>query len=219
MADPNRRPLLWVVDDDPELRSLLQEFLEKQGFDVRLFPDGRDVERRMARERPDLLVLDYMLPGEDGFTLCRRIRAVDDVGIIMLTARSDVADRIAGIECGADDYLGKPFSAQELVVRIRAILRRRALVPGGAPLAGEDDLSFGPFRIDFATRTLWRGGGVPEPHHGGICGARSPGPQSLPALYPGASGGTHPGPGGGDFRPQHRCADFQTAQVAAHRAR
>lgn len=157
MAVPSRKPLIWIVDDDPELRSLLQEFLERQDFEVRIFPDGKDVERRLARERPDLLVLDYMMPGDNGLEICRRIRATDDVGIIMLTARNEVGDRIAGIEGGADDYIGKPFSPQELVVRIRSVLRRRTLLPAGAPLANADALAFGDYRVDFKTRALWRG--------------------------------------------------------------
>jgi two-component system phosphate regulon response regulator OmpR len=157
MAAPSRKPLIWIVDDDPELRSLLQEFLERHDFEVRTFPCGRDVERRMARERPDLLVLDYMMPGDSGLDICKRIRANDDVGIIMLTAKNEVADRIAGIEGGADDYVGKPFAPQELVVRIRSVLRRRSLLPAGTPLADADAMAFGEYRIDFHTRTLWRG--------------------------------------------------------------
>lgn len=157
MAAHSRKPLIWVADDDPELRSLLQEFLEKQDFEVRIFPNGRDIERRMARERPDLLILDYMMPGENGLELCRRIRANDDVGIIMLTAKNELADRIAGIEGGADDYIGKPFAPQELVVRIRSVLRRRSLLPAGTPMADADAITFGRHRVDFHTRTLWRG--------------------------------------------------------------
>lgn len=157
MTETHRKPLIWIVDDDPELRSLLQEFLEKHDFEVRVFPNGRDVERRLLRERPDLLVLDYMMPGDNGLEICKRIRAGDDVGIIMLTARNEVVDRIAGIEGGADDYIGKPFAPQELVVRIRSVLRRRSLVPAGAPLADAEAITFGNFRIDFHNRTLWRG--------------------------------------------------------------
>lgn len=154
-----RAPMVWVVDDDPELRSLLREFLEKQGFEVRLFADGAQLERRLARERPDLLVLDRMMPGDSGTTLCRRIRAAgDDVGIIMLTARNDPADRIAGIELGADDYVGKPFVPMELVARIRSVLRRRSLRPPGTPQPEAGELSFGPFRIDYASRSLWANG-------------------------------------------------------------
>jgi two-component system phosphate regulon response regulator OmpR len=150
--------MVWVVDDDPELRHLLREFLEKHGFAVRLFADGAQVEHRLARERPDLLVLDQMMPGDSGQVLCQRIRASgDDVGIIMLTARNEPTDRIAGIERGADDYVGKPFVPLELVARIRSVLRRRMLRPPGAPMPEADLVTFGAFRIDFATRSLWRG--------------------------------------------------------------
>lgn len=156
MAENHRKPLLWIADDDPELRALLQQFLERHDFEVRTFPDGRDIERRIVRERPDLLVLDHMMPGDSGLEICKRIRATDDVGIIMLTARNEVVDRIAGIEGGADDYIGKPFAPQELVVRIRSVLRRRALFPAGAPLADAEALTFGEFRVEFNTRSLWR---------------------------------------------------------------
>jgi two-component system, OmpR family, phosphate regulon response regulator OmpR len=156
-SNTNRAPMIWVVDDDPELRLLLREFLEKQGFDVRLFADGAQLEHRLERERPDLLVLDQMMPGDSGLVLCQRIRAGgDDVGIIMLTARNEPTDRIAGIERGADDYVGKPFVPLELVARIRSVLRRRTLRPPGAPIPDADVVTFGPFRIDFANRSLWR---------------------------------------------------------------
>lgn len=151
--------MVWLVDDDPELRSLLDTFLTEEDFEVRAFPDTRDVERRLSRERPDILVLDRMLPGEDGLDLCRRIRAGgDDVPIIMLTAMSEVVDRIVGIESGADDYLGKPFVPRELTARIHALLRRRAPLPAGAPVLDQDILEFGPCRLDFAARSLWLSG-------------------------------------------------------------
>ncbi len=154
----SRSPWIWVVDDDPDLRRLLQEYLSKQGFEVRTLPDARDLERRLARQRPDLLVLDLMLPGEDGLQVCRRLRATgDDIPIIMLTAKSDPVDRVIGIEQGADDYIGKPFLPRELTARIQAVLRRRAPLPPGAPLADADAVAFGDCRLDLKTRTLWRG--------------------------------------------------------------
>jgi len=157
-ANPNRMPMIWIVDDDPELRGLLREFLEKHEFEVRLFADGSQVEHRLARERPDLLVLDQMMPGDSGLVLCQRIRATgDDVGIIMLTARNEPTDRIAGIERGADDYIGKPFVPLELVARIRSVLRRRSLRPPGAPMPDAEVVGFGAYRVDFASRALWRG--------------------------------------------------------------
>lgn len=149
--------MVWVVDDDPELRLLLDTYLIGQGFDVRTFPDGRDVERRLSRERPDVLVLDRMMRDEDGLDICCRIRqAGDDVPIVMLTAKSDPVDRIVGIESGADDYLGKPFVPRELTARIHALLRRRAPLPAGAPRLDSDVLAFGACRLDFAARSLWR---------------------------------------------------------------
>jgi two-component system phosphate regulon response regulator OmpR len=153
----DRKTMVWVVDDDPELRSLLDTYLNEQGFDVRTFPDGRDVERRLPRERPDVLVLDRMLKEGDGLDLCRRIRAQnDDVPVIMLTAKSDPVDRIIGIESGADDYLGKPFVPRELTARIQALLRRRAPLPAGSPLADAESIAFGPYRLDLSSRCLWR---------------------------------------------------------------
>jgi two-component system phosphate regulon response regulator OmpR len=154
----SRKPIIWVIDDDPELRGLLQEYLEKQEFEVRTLPDASDLDRRLARTRPDLLVLDLMLPGDDGLAVCRRLRgAGDDIPIIMLTAKSDPIDRVVGIELGADDYLGKPFLPRELTARIHAVLRRRAPLPPGTPLADGNVIRFGRCRLDLATRTLWRG--------------------------------------------------------------
>ncbi len=153
----NRKPLIWVVDDDLELRKLLEEFLEKSGFEVRAIPDGRDLERRLLRRRPDLIVLDLMLPGIDGLDICRRLRASgDDIPIIMLTAKSDPIDRVVGMELGADDYLGKPFLPRELTARIQAVLRRRTSLPPGTPIADGNIASFGDCRLDLATRTLSR---------------------------------------------------------------
>lgn len=153
-----RPPWIWIVDDDPELRRLLEQYLATQGFEVRSFPDARDIERRLQRLRPDLLVLDVMMPEVDGLEACRRIRASgDDVPIIMLTARNEPLHRVAGIETGADDYLGKPFLPRELTARINAVLRRRTSLPPGTPVADGEEVRFGDFRLDLATRTLWRG--------------------------------------------------------------
>ena len=154
----SRPALIWVVDDDPELRRLLQEYLIKQEFDVRTLPDGRDLERRLLRDRPDLLVLDVMMPGDDGLEICRRLRAAgDDIPIIMLTAKSDPIDRVIGIENGADDYIGKPFLPRELTARINAVLRRRSPLPPGTPIADGDVVAFGECRLELATRSLRRG--------------------------------------------------------------
>jgi two-component system phosphate regulon response regulator OmpR len=151
---------ILVVDDDLRLRDLLKRYLGEQGFAVDTVPDAAAMDRQMGRVRYDLVVLDLMMPGEDGFAACRRLRAADSaIGIVMLTARGDDVDRIAGLETGADDYLAKPFNPRELVARINAVLRR-APPPQtpGAPAAAPDRVAFGPFALDLGTRTLTREG-------------------------------------------------------------
>src|SRR5580693_6323939 len=116
---------ILVVDDDVELRDLLRDYLARQGIEVSVLHDAGSLERRLERERPDLIVLDLMMPGVDGLTALRKLRASgDDIPVIMLTARADDVDRIVGLELGADDYLPKPFNPRELLARVRAILRR-----------------------------------------------------------------------------------------------
>ncbi|MFM1811880.1 MAG: hypothetical protein RLZZ336_818, partial [Cyanobacteriota bacterium] len=150
---------IWIVDDDPELGTMLQTYLKQQGYAVRWFADGGQLRARLGIERPELLVLDLMLPGDDGLTLLRRLRdAGDDLPVVMLTARADGVDRIIGLEQGADDYLGKPFLPRELSARIAAVLRRRAAVPASAPRPEAAPLQFGELQFDRATRQLWRGG-------------------------------------------------------------
>src|SRR5450759_2736035 len=147
-----------VVDDDARLRELLNRYLTEQGFNVRAVADGSDLNRWLARERYDLMVLDLMMPGEDGLSICRRLRGLGDkIPIIMLTAKGNDVDRIVGLEIGADDYLPKPFNPRELVARIQAVLRRNTerLAPG-AP-AADGKIAFGPYRLDLSTRKLLRG--------------------------------------------------------------
>src|ERR1700686_256421 len=122
---------ILVVDDDAELRDLLRDYLVRQGIEVSVLHDAGTLERRLERERPDLIVLDLMMPGVDGLTALRKLRASgDDIPVIMLTARADDVDRIVGLELGADDYLGKPFNPRELLARVRAILRRAQPLTG-----------------------------------------------------------------------------------------
>jgi len=149
-----------VVDDDMRLRDLLNRYLSEQGFGVHVAQDAAAMDRLLAREHFDLIVLDLMMPGEDGLSVCRRLRgAKDAIPIIMLTAKGDDVDRIVGLEMGADDYLPKPFNPRELVARIHAVLRRRAApVPPGAPAIEEGQVSFGPVTVDLATRALTRDG-------------------------------------------------------------
>ncbi|MGE0800086.1 MAG: two-component system response regulator OmpR [Lautropia sp.] len=151
---------LLVVDDDAKLRELLNRYLTEQQFDVTLAGDGAAMNRLMQRDAFDLIVLDQMLPGEDGLSIIRRLRAAQDrTPIVMLTAKGDDVDRIIGLEMGADDYLPKPFNPRELVARIHAVLRRQAPteVPG-APSQEAGTVAFGPFAFDLGSRTLSRDG-------------------------------------------------------------
>ena len=159
MAEAKTKVL--VVDDDVRLRDLLNRYLTEQGFTVKAVADATDMNRQLARERYDLMILDLMLPGEDGMSVCRRLRAAGRrTPIIMLTAKGDEADRIAGLDVGADDYLPKPFNPGELVARIKAVLRRQTPVSSspGAPDDSRRPVRFGPFEINLATRTLTRNG-------------------------------------------------------------
>ncbi len=125
---------ILVVDDDLRLRQLLERYLSEQGFTVKAVPDAPGMDRALERELYDLIVLDLMLPGEDGLAICRRLRGTTNpISIIMLTAKGDEVDRIVGLEVGADDYLPKPFSPRELVARVRALLRRAAMPRPSAP--------------------------------------------------------------------------------------
>jgi two-component system, OmpR family, phosphate regulon response regulator OmpR len=148
-----------VVDDDAEIRKLLGEYLERNGFRVSLATDGTEMRRALDRSRPDIVVLDLMLPGDSGLKLCRDLRVESSLPVIMLTARAEEVDRIVGLEMGADDYLPKPFNPRELVARIHAVLRRqRAPEMPGAPSADERVVEFGPYALNLATRALSRDG-------------------------------------------------------------
>jgi two-component system phosphate regulon response regulator OmpR len=162
MAELKTRIL--VVDDDQRLRELLVKYLGGEGYEVRAVPDAKGMDKQLGRERYDLVVLDLMLPGEDGLAICRRLRSQpSSPAIIMLTAKGDDVDRIVGLEMGADDYLPKPFNPRELLARINAVLRRRAPGgPPGAPAASSEIHRFGKFELNLATRLLTREGkGVP----------------------------------------------------------
>ena len=151
--------MIWVVDDDPDLRQMVGTYLIDQGYDVRSLSDVKQLEARLEFQRPDLIVLDLMMPGDDGLTALRRLRdAGDDLPVVMLTARGDGVDRIIGLEQGADDYLAKPFLPRELSARIEAVLRRRSALPAGTPLAEGGDVVFGENVLDLSARTLMREG-------------------------------------------------------------
>ena len=153
----DRRARLLVVDDDAALRELLCRYLGEQGFSVDAVADGAALDGFLATARPDLVILDLMLPGEDGLSIARRLRAGGDLPIIMLSARGEDLDRIVGLEVGADDYLPKPFNPRELLARIRAVLRRHG-APGEPAAEPSRSFVFGPFRIDLAAHTLSRNG-------------------------------------------------------------
>ena len=147
-----------VVDDDQRLRDLLQRYLGEQGFVVKTAENAAALDKCLTRESFDLIVLDLMLPGEDGLSICRRLRTSDpQQAMIMLTAKGDEIDRIIGLEMGADDYLPKPFNPRELVARIQAVLRRRIAAVPGAPGNEEKPVAFGVVEVDLATRALRRG--------------------------------------------------------------
>jgi len=150
---------ILVVDDDTRLRDLLRRYLGENQFEVSLAHDGPSMWRLMQREAFDLIVLDLMLPGDDGLTLLRRLRGQKDrTPVVMLTGKGDEVDRIIGLEVGADDYLPKPFNPRELLARIHAVLRRTpAPELPGAPGAADEEISFGAFVLNLGTRQLRRG--------------------------------------------------------------
>ncbi|TPQ30145.1 MULTISPECIES: response regulator [Cupriavidus] len=153
-----------VLDDEAELRNMLQRFLTDHGFRVRAVADGKQLDRHLQREPHDLLVLDLMMEPEDGLTICRRLRAEGHtLPILMLTAKGDPMDRVAGLETGADDYLAKPFVPDELVARIRALLRRQKMAAGD-PTVTTQTLRFGDFTFDVGKQTLTRSGEPVEVH-------------------------------------------------------
>ena len=159
-APTSRLDKIVIVDDDARIRDLLRRFLSQEGFDVLLAEDGRALDRILQRETIDLLVLDLMLPGEDGLSICKRLRGNGTkIPVIMLTAKGEDVDRINGLEIGADDYLGKPFNPRELLARIHAVLRRRpqAEIPG-APANDKEVITFSEFTLDLGMRSLSKNG-------------------------------------------------------------
>jgi two-component system OmpR family response regulator len=154
---------ILVVDDDREIRTLLAEYLEKNGLRVSVARDGKEMRRVLGRTRIDLVVLDVMLPGDDGLKLCRELRGGSQIAIIMLTARAEDVDRIVGLELGADDYVPKPFNPRELLGRISAVLRRTAHAPRDPLPSTVGGYRFAGWRLDVTARSLKddSGGEVP----------------------------------------------------------
>lgn len=148
---------ILVVDDDPGLRELLQKYLSSQGYQVSTVEDGLAMEQHIQQEAVDMVILDLMLPGEDGLTLARKLKARANLPIIILSARGEDVDRIVGLEVGADDYLAKPFNPRELLARIRAVLRRSEEATTKVE-ENEQICRFGPFLLDLNTRILQKNG-------------------------------------------------------------
>ena len=151
---------ILVVDDDREIRSLLTEYLRKAGYRVTAVADGRGMWGAIEGGRPDIVVLDVMLPGDDGLALCRDLRAGSKVPIIMLTARGEETDRIVGLEMGADDYLAKPFNPRELLARIKSVLRRSRTLPDNLQPDLAHGFRFAGWQLDVASRNLTSPKGV-----------------------------------------------------------
>jgi len=150
---------ILIVDDDSGLRELLTDYLSREGYRVHAVANAEEMDGWLTKEHPDLLILDLMLPGEDGLSIARRMHAAGEIPVIILSARGDEVDRIIGLEVGADDYLAKPFNPRELLARIRAVLRRQ----GGAPVvrgsaAPGSRPAFGPFQLDLDAQRLVREG-------------------------------------------------------------
>lgn len=149
---------ILIVDDDPGLSSLLERFFTSKGYRARAVANVEQMDRLLAREVFHLVVLDLMLPGEDGLSACRRLRAANNqVPIIMLTAKGDELSRIKGLELGADDYLAKPFNPDELMARVKAVLRRQSAPVPGAPSSEDETVTFGEYELSLATRELKKG--------------------------------------------------------------
>ncbi|MBL6932125.1 MAG: response regulator [Rhodospirillales bacterium] len=153
---------ILIVDDDKEIRDLLARFLDKHGLRVTTAAEGREMKQALADWNIDLIVLDLMMPGEDGLTLCRNLRADSNIPVIMLTAMGEETDRIIGLEMGADDYLAKPFNPRELLARIKAVLRRTADHRGGREEGGSQTVHFrfSGWMLDVAKRELFSPSGA-----------------------------------------------------------
>jgi two-component system OmpR family response regulator len=159
--DPS--PHILFVEDDPEIRGLVADFLRENGYRVSVARDGSEMDQLLGASRVDLLILDIMLPGEDGLSLCRRVRAANSLPVIMLTARGSEIERVVGLEMGADDYLTKPFSTHELLARIRAVLRRTQALDVPASAGRPSVLTFAGWVLNLGARRLQSADGTRVP--------------------------------------------------------
>jgi len=157
---------LLIVDDDKEIRNLLTDYLEQADYRVSAVGDGKAMRRVLESNRIDLVILDLMLPGEDGLTLCRELRGKTNLPVLMLTARGDEVDRIIGLEMGADDYLAKPFNPRELLARIKSVIRRAQALPPNMETDKVHTLRFAGWTLDVATRNVTAADGLVVPLSG-----------------------------------------------------
>jgi len=162
----NDRPHLLIVDDDREIRTLLGQYFETHGYRTTAVADGKALRKVLEESHVDLLVLDLMLPGEDGIAICRDLRKRSQLPVIMLTARGDDVDRIVGLEVGADDYVPKPFNPRELLGRVKAVLRRAAHTPRDPDPASVRGFNFAGWQLDTTSRALKEPGGTAVPLSG-----------------------------------------------------
>lgn len=155
--DANQSPHILIIEDDARLATLTREYLEGNGFQISIEGDGARAVERIDRENPDLIILDVMLPGEDGLSICRKVKMEKDIPILMLTARTDDMDQVVGLEMGADDYVAKPVRPRVLLARVRALLRRSEVQPVSAESSEPQSsrLEFGDLVIDSAMREAW----------------------------------------------------------------
>ena len=155
--DAHQSPRILIVEDDARLATLTREYLEGNGFQISIEGDGARAVERIFRENPDLIILDVMLPGEDGLSICRKVKMEKDIPILMLTARTDDMDQVVGLEMGADDYIAKPVRPRVLLARVRALLRRSEAQPAAADSADTQvvRLEFGDLIIDSSMREAW----------------------------------------------------------------
>jgi two-component system, OmpR family, phosphate regulon response regulator OmpR len=153
------QPKVIILDDEAEFRGMLRRYLGEHGFDVQAVSTSEQLDRYIQREPYDALILDLMMPGEDGLSVCRRLRVMGHtIPILMLTARGDPVDRIVGLEMGADDYLAKPFDPRELIARLNSMLRRQRMLHNGAIWGNDEVTNFGPFNFDVSRMELSREG-------------------------------------------------------------
>lgn len=152
--DSHKKSKILVVDDDVGLCDLLHQYLEKQGFSVDTVEDGKAMDVYLENSSPDLIILDLMLPGEDGLSIAKRLNSSGQTPLIMLSACGEEVDRIIGLEVGADDYLAKPFSPRELLARIRSVLRRYTRLENSEAERGQSIFNFGPYQLDTISQSL-----------------------------------------------------------------